>query len=68
MGTKKGGDSAAITNRKRHGESFYSKIGSLGGSKRTEATSRKGFGSNRALASRAGKVGGAISRRQPALV
>lgn len=68
MGTKKGGDSAAITNRKRHGASFYSRIGAMGGRKKTEATSRKGFGSNRALASQAGKVGGAISRRQAVLV
>ncbi len=68
MGTKQGGDSAAITNKTKHGADFYSRIGSMGGRKRTEATSRKGFGSNRALASRAGKVGGAISRREPALV
>lgn len=67
MGTREGGISTAKTNKKLHGADFYSKIGSMGGRKRTAATARKGYGSNRDLASRSGKVGGAISRRQAVL-
>ena len=63
MGTKQGGNSAAVTNKKRHGAQFYSRIGSMGGSKKTDRTSLKGFGSNRLRASLAGKKGGAVSRR-----
>jgi hypothetical protein len=66
MGTPEGGKAAAEKNTKKNPQ-FYSVIGSMGGRKRTEATSRKGFGSNRERASQAGKVGGAISRRTPVL-
>lgn len=60
-GTKAGGQRAAATNRLRHGEDFYKKIGSIGGSKENEW---KGFGSNRELASIAGQKGGRISKRR----
>lgn len=65
MGTQEGGISTAETNRKRHGSDFYSRIGAAGGRKKTEATARKGYGSNRALASESGKIGGAVSRKTP---
>jgi len=63
MGTKQGGFSTAETNRKKHGADFYKKIGAMGGKK-----SRGGGFSNREVASKAGKIGGAISRRPRALV
>ena len=62
MGTKQGGFSAARKNRKRHGSDFYSRIGAMGGRK-----SRGGGFSNPEVASRAGKIGGKISRRPKAL-
>ena len=62
MGTTKGGIKTAAKNRKKD-PAFYARIGALGGRK-----SRGGGFVNRELASRAGKIGGAISRRTPALV
>lgn len=62
MGTKQGGFKAAIKNRKKD-PAFYARIGAMGGRK-----SRGGGFTDRNLASRAGKIGGAISRRQPMLV
>ena len=62
MGTKQGGVSTAETNRKKYGADFYKRIGAAGGRK-----SRGGGFSNREIASRAGKIGGKISRRQSAL-
>ena len=61
-GTRKGGFAAANTNIKKHGEDFYRKIGSLGGSRKNKL---KGFGSNRELAKIAGSIGGKRSKRGP---
>lgn len=62
MGTKQGGHKTAAKNRMKD-PAFYARIGAMGGRK-----SRGGGFSNREIASRAGKIGGAISRRTPALV
>lgn len=53
--TKAGGIKAAETNKRDHGENFYSKIGALGGKIKNK---NKGFGSNRELAKIAGSKGG----------
>lgn len=58
-GTLEGGKRAAKTNRKRHGEDFYQRIGSIGGKRGTTG----GFAANRELARKAGAKGGRISRR-----
>ena len=58
-GTKIGGQRAAATNKKNHGEDFYAKIGAKGGKLGTTG----GFYANRKLASEAGRKGGTISRR-----
>lgn len=58
-GTKIGGQAAAITNRKIHGEDFYRRIGAKGG----RAGRTGGFFANRELARIAGAKGGRISRR-----
>lgn len=63
MGTKQGGLSSATTNRQRHGADFYRRIGAKGGKK-----SRGGGFSDRELASRAGRIGGRVSRRRADLV
>lgn len=54
------GKKAAATNKERYGEDFYVKQGSKGGKNGTTG----GF-HNRELASRAGKIGGSISKRRP---
>jgi hypothetical protein len=58
-GTKEGGLKAAATNREKFGEDFYKQIGSVGG----KLGRTGGFYGNKELASRAGKIGGTISRR-----
>lgn len=58
-GTKAGGRKASATNRQRHGDDFYARIGAKGG--RNGHTG--GFAANRALAIVAGRKGGRISRR-----
>lgn len=58
-GTLEGGKKAAATNTKRHGKDFYSRIGAKGGHNGHTG----GFAANRELASRAGQIGGLISRR-----
>lgn len=58
-GTKAGGLKARDTNLKRQGNDFYKRIGAIGG--RNGHTG--GFASNPALAKRAGRKGGLISRR-----
>lgn len=58
-GTKAGGIKAAATNKLRHGDGFYARIGAKGG--RNGNTG--GFASNPALAKVAGAKGGRISSR-----
>lgn len=58
-GTKAGGKKASATNRLRHGDDFYAKIGAKGG--RNGHTG--GFFANRELAKIAGAKGGRISSR-----
>lgn len=62
-GTKAGGLKAAATNKKRHGEGFYARIGAKGG--RNGHTG--GFASNPELARIAGAIGGRKSKRGPAV-
>lgn len=62
-GTKKGGQLAAQTNRKKYGKDFYARIGAMGG--RNGHTG--GFYANRDLARKAGQIGGRISRRSRAV-
>lgn len=61
-GTKAGGMKAAATNKARHGDGFYARIGAKGG--RNGHTG--GFAANPELARLAGRKGGSISRRGPA--
>lgn len=72
-GTIIGGSKAAITNKQKHGESFYATIGRKGGLAQTPT---KGFGANThcycdVIASEhykrqcAGRKGGTISKRRP---
>lgn len=58
-GTKEGGKKAAKTNQEKFGKDFYKRIGAMGG----KAGNTGGFAANRELASIAGKIGGAISKR-----
>lgn len=58
-GTISGGVMAANTNKKRHGSDFYARIGRKGGQARVP----KGFALDPKLASEAGKIGGARSKR-----
>lgn len=58
-GTKIGGQKAAATNRERHGEGFYARIGKKGGHNGREG----GFAANPELAKIAGRKGGSVSRR-----
>lgn len=61
-GTKAGGIKCANTNKEKHGEDFYKRIGALGG----KAGHTGGFASNRELASIAGTIGGRKGKRGPA--
>lgn len=54
-----GGLKAAQTNKERHGEDFYVRIGAMGGKKSRGG----GFAKNPELASIAGRKGGLRSRR-----
>lgn len=65
-GTVAGGRKAAATNKVRHGENFYKKIGAKGGRSGFGPDYKGGFGGDRELARRAGAKGGRISRRGPA--
>ena len=58
-GTKEGGRKASITNKLKHGNDFYARIGAKGG--RNGHTG--GFASNPELAKIAGSIGGKKSRR-----
>lgn len=59
-GSHIGGIRASITNKEKHGEDFYQRIGRKGGKK---CGIKKGFALNPKLASIAGRKGGSISRR-----
>ena len=60
-GTKRGGRKAANTNRQRHGDDFYARIGSMGGRKTDVA---KGFAAmSPEKRSAAGRKGGRRSSR-----
>mgnify|MGYP003605357524 FL=1 len=61
-GTSAGAKKAAATNKARHGNDFYAKIGKKGG----KLGRTGGFYANRELAKEAGAIGGRISRRGPA--
>lgn len=70
-GTKAGGAKAALTNRLRHGDDFYARIGHRGGKNGTtggfasEKVGRDGLtGAERAKL--AGAKGGKLSKRGPA--
>lgn len=57
-GTKSGGLKAAATNKARHGEDFYVRLGQRGGKNGHTG----GFYVNRELAREAGAIGGKISK------
>lgn len=59
-GTLEGGKKAAATNRARHGDDFYRRIGKKGG----QNGHTGGFYANRELAKTAGAKGGRISKRR----
>lgn len=59
-GNRTGGLKAAQKNKELYGEDFYSNIGKKGG----KVSSTGGFYNNPELASRAGKIGGRVSRRR----
>ena len=63
-GTKAGAIKAAQTNRERHGDDFYQRIGKLSNAS-WEKNGRKprGFAANPELARSAGRKGGLESRR-----
>lgn len=67
-GTAEGGKKAAQTNKQRHGADFYQKIGAKGGSTSvkggfaSETVGKDGL-TGRQRASKAGKLGGHISRK-----
>lgn len=61
-GNKIGGLKAAATNKEKHGEDFYARIGAKGGRNGHSG----GFASNRELARTAGAKGGRIGRRDEA--
>lgn len=58
-GTKEGGRKAALTNKMKHGDDFYARIGARGG--RNGHTG--GFAANPELAKIAGAKGGKKSKR-----
>ncbi len=59
MGTKEGGIKMVATIRVKYGEDYWKKIGAIGGKLGTTG----GFWADRQLASRAGRIGGKISKR-----
>lgn len=58
-GTKSGGAKTRDTNKRKHGQDFYSRVGAIGG----RAKVPKGFAIS-GLARTAGKIGGTKSRRK----
>lgn len=51
---REGGLQAAKTNKERHGEDFYRRVGKLGG----QTSTKGGFAANKKLAAKAGSKGG----------
>lgn len=73
-GTREGAAKAALTNKKKHGEDFFKRIGSKGGANGKGPGYKGGFASDkvgedgltgRQRASIAGAIGGFKSRRGP---
>lgn len=64
-GHRIGGLAAAATNKARHGEDFYVRIGAKGGS--APHFRPRGFAANREMARIWGRLGGQISRRRKKL-
>ena len=62
-GTKAGGQKAAATNKAKYGKDFYAEIGRKGGKNGHTG----GFAANPELAREAGRKGGKISKRGPAI-
>jgi general stress protein YciG len=58
-GTQAGGRKAAVTNKQRYGEDFYTRLGAAGG----RVSRGGGFAANPELAREAGRKGGAARRR-----
>lgn len=58
-GTKSGGQKAAETNKRIHGEDFYARIGRMGG----KAGHTGGFASDLSRARSAGAMGGRVGMR-----
>ena len=74
-GTREGAAKTVLTNKKKHGEDFYKRIGSKGGANGKGPGYKGGFASDkvgedgltgRQRASIAGAIGGFKSRRGPA--
>ena len=71
-GTKLGGQRAAKTNKERHGEGFYARIGAKGGRNghtggfASDVVGKDGL-TGRERAKQAGQIGGLISRRGKSL-
>ena len=64
-GTRAGGVKTAQTNKERHGEDFYQRIGKLSNASwEKNGRKPKGFAANPDLAKSAGRKGGTISRRR----
>lgn len=62
-GNKQGGIKAAQSNKERHGDDFYKRLGAMGGAiARPES---RWFALHPDLAKEAGRKGGLISRRGP---
>ena len=60
-GTSEGGRKCAVTNKLKHGDDFYKRIGSQGGNKGGKVKNpNKGFGSNHDRAVAAGSKGGKV--------
>ncbi len=59
-GTKEGGIKAAEKIIERHGKDFFKTIGKRGGLAKVS----KGFGANRELAARAGRIGGSRKKKK----
>lgn len=64
-GTSAGGKRAQATNKRIYGDDFYVLIGKMGGMVSGKNVGRGGFAKDPELAKRAGRIGGANSKRLP---